>query len=59
MSYAVLSVYPKSYSTCFALYQGDVELFSHEINHEREELECYATFMDQWRHRSDAVEKVL
>ena len=59
MSYAVLSVYPKSYSTCFALYQGAVEIFSHEINHEREELECYATFMDQWRHRSDAVEKVL
>ena len=59
MSYAVLAVYPKSYSTCFALYQGGVELFSREINHEQGELECYATFMDQWSHRCVAVEKVL
>ena len=59
MSYAVLAVYPKSNSTCFALYQSGVELFSREIHHEQEELECYATFLDQWSHRCIAVEKAL
>lgn len=59
MSCKILAINPGSTSTKIAIYDGERELFSGNLEHSSEELNKYQRVQDQFKMRKDAIETFL
>ena len=53
--YKVLSINPGSTSTKFTFSEGDIEVYSHEIRHNKDELAKHDKVTDQYNFRKNAI----